>query len=133
MPATAHAPDEVPTLVLDPTVHAPTLARHFLAKCFSDLGATDDNLGRLVVTELVTNAYKHVGIGQIVVRIFPAERERAVVIEVSDQGEGKPVVRDEDLDSLNGRGLLLLSEMVREWGTRPIAEGGKVVWAKCVL
>ncbi|MFD0685100.1 hypothetical protein [Actinomadura fibrosa] len=38
------------------------------------------------MTELVTNAYKHVGVGCIVVRVFAEEREGLVVIEVSARG-----------------------------------------------
>lgn len=74
MPATALAP-EVPILVLNLTDQAPSLARRFLAGCFRDLGITDDYVGRLLVTELVTNAFKHVGTGQIVIRIFEEERD----------------------------------------------------------
>jgi anti-sigma regulatory factor (Ser/Thr protein kinase) len=99
MSATALAP-EVPTLVLDPTVHAPAQARQFLAGCFRDLGIADDYVGRLVVTELVTNSYKHVGIGQIVVRIFEDRHDGLVVVEVQDDGEELPVVKAEDLRSM---------------------------------
>jgi hypothetical protein len=46
MPSTT-APDS-PTLVLDPTDHAPLLARRFLAEWFAKWGIADDYLGRLV-------------------------------------------------------------------------------------
>jgi hypothetical protein len=52
------------------------------------------------------------------------------------QGEGLPVVDSEDLEDLeatSGRGLLLMSQLVHDWGIRPITEGGKIVWAKCAL
>ncbi|NVI90459.1 ATP-binding protein [Actinomadura sp. BRA 177] len=129
MSATALAP-EVPILVLDPTEHAPSLARHFLVDCFRDLGVADDYTGRVVVTELVTNAYKHVGTGQIVVRIFEDERDGLVVVEVWDEGDGMPVVKGEDFDAIGGRGLLLMTQLVHDWGTRPTNEGGKIVWTK---
>lgn len=132
MSATALAPGARPTLVLDPGKEAPGLARRFLAECFRDLGIADDYVGRLVVTELVTNAYKHVGTGQIVVRIFEDERDGLVVVEVWDEGEGMLVVKDEDCDAVDGRGLLLIAQLAQDWGTRPTNEGGKIVWAKFV-
>ncbi|TDB97606.1 hypothetical protein [Actinomadura sp. 7K534] len=86
MPTTVSAP-EVPTLALDPTDQAPRLARAFLAERFREWGVADDYVGRLVVCELVTNAYLH-GEGPIVVHVFKNEHDGGVVIEVWDAGEG---------------------------------------------
>lgn len=102
------------------------------SSCSRDLGIADDYFGRLVVTELVTNAYKHVGTGQIVVRVFEDERDGLVVVEVWDEGEGMPVVKDEDCGAVDGRGLLLITQLAHDWGTRPTNEGGKIVLAKFV-
>lgn len=118
------------TLVIGPTNQAPRLARRFLADRFRELGIADDYVGRLVVTELVTNSYKHVGIGQIVVRVFKDQRDGLVVVEVWDEGEGLPVAKAADSGATNGRGLFLMSQLVHGWGTRPTNEGGKIVWAK---
>ncbi|MEO3828237.1 ATP-binding protein [Actinomadura sp. B10D3] len=123
---------EIPTLLLDPDDCAPALARDFLAAQFREWGSTDDFVGRLVVSELVTNAWRH-GDGQIIVRIFRDVRAALAVIEVWDQGEGLPAVGPEDFEATSGRGLLLMSQLVHDWGTRPITEGGKIVWAKCAL
>nr|WP_084265252.1 ATP-binding protein [Actinomadura macra] len=90
----------------------------------------DDYAGRIVVTELVTNSYKHVGFGHIVVRIFREERSGLVRIEVWDQGVGLPVVRPADDQAVSGRGLPLVSALVQEWGVRPLLEEGKVVWVR---
>lgn len=73
MPTTATA-SQVPTLVLDATDQAPRLARRFLAQRFREWGIADDYLGRLVVCELVTNAYLH-GEAPIVVRVFADEHD----------------------------------------------------------
>lgn len=130
MPTTTFAP-EVPALVLEPTDRAPAHARRYLSERFRELGHADDYIGRLVVTELVTNIYKHVGIGHIVVRVFPDPREPLTTIEVWDQGAGRPVIPDQDHDATSGRGLLLMTELVHDWGVRPLNEEGKIVWARC--
>lgn len=130
MPATLIAP-EAPALVLEPSDQAPSKARRYLSKRFRECGIFDDYVGRLVVTELVTNAYKHVGTGHIVVQIVPDERDNLIIIEVWDEGTALPVVRAEDNDSLSGRGLLLMVQLVHDWGVRPLNEEGKVVWARC--
>lgn len=127
MSAAALAP-EVP-LLLDPTDRAPWLARRFLAARFVEWGIEDDYVGRVVVSELVTNAWLH-GDGPIVVRVFRGERDGRPVVEVWDAGEGRPVVQPENLGRTSGRGLLLMAELVHEWGVRPLNEGGKVTWAK---
>jgi two-component sensor histidine kinase len=82
-----------------------------------------------VVTELVTNSYRHVGGGHIVVRIFPHAGEPLTVIEVWDQSSALPVVQGDDDYAESGRGLLLMSELVHGWGVRPLNEEGKIVWA----
>jgi anti-sigma regulatory factor (Ser/Thr protein kinase) len=123
---------EIPTIVLDPDDRAPALARDFVAALFLEWGSADDFMARLVVCELVTNAWRH-GEGQIILRVFRDVRADLAVIEVWDQGDGLPVVGQEDLEATSGRGLLLMSQVVDDWGTRPIAEGGKIIWAKCAL
>ncbi|WP_433464382.1 ATP-binding protein [Spirillospora sp. CA-128828] len=128
MHATLLAP-ETPPLILDPTLNAPAMARRFLAERFREWGIEDDSDGRLVVSELVTNALLH-GAGQIVVRVYRDESDGIPVIEVWDQGDGAPVVRPESDTQLNGRGLLAVEGIALKWGTRPIAEGGKIVWAR---
>lgn len=120
---------EAPTLVLESSAEAAWRARRFLAARFAEWRIDDDYVGRLVVSELVTNAYLH-GEGQIVVRLFVDERDGHPVVEVWDGGAELPVVQPENYAATSGRGLLLLSEMVGTWGVRPLSEGGKVAWAK---
>ncbi|WP_171064290.1 ATP-binding protein [Actinomadura soli] len=130
MPAALIAP-ESPALVLEPSERAPGRARRYLAERAREIGVADDYTARVVVTELVTNAYKHVGFGHIVVRVLPDGRDDLFVIEVWDEGEGRPVVRDEDQGATNGRGLLLVVQLVHDWGVRSLNEEGKVVWVRC--
>ncbi|MEU9021926.1 hypothetical protein [Actinomadura sp. NPDC048394] len=75
-----------PALVVGPSDQAPGRARRFLVERFRELGLGDDYVGRLVVTELVTNAYKHVGFGRIVVRVAP-ERQVRVAVGVCSRGD----------------------------------------------
>lgn len=128
MQATVLAP-ETPTLILDPTDQAPAKARRFLADRFREWEIADDSDGRLVVSELVTNALTH-GSGQIIVRVYRDERDGLPTIEVWDQGEGEPLVQPESDTLTGGRGLLTVAGIALKWGTRPITEGGKVVWAR---
>jgi anti-sigma regulatory factor (Ser/Thr protein kinase) len=131
MPAATLTP-EVPALILEPDDRAPSRARRFLADQFRELEITDDYIGRLVVTELVTNAYKHVGFGHIVVRVVPEERGGHVRIEVWDESTARPVPKPEDLGATSGRGLLMMAELVHDWGVRPLNNAqGKIVWARC--
>jgi two-component sensor histidine kinase len=104
-------------------------ARRFVAARFAEWGIADDHIGRLVVSELVTNSYVH-GEGRIVVRVFVDERDRLPVLEVWDGGAKLPFIPALDCTATCGRGLLLVAELVRAWGVRPLNEGGKVTWAK---
>jgi anti-sigma regulatory factor (Ser/Thr protein kinase) len=123
---------EIPTLVLDSTDRAPGVAREFVSARLREWGISDDYTARLVVSELVTNAWMH-GDGPVVVRVFQDEQGGAVVIEVWDRGEERPFVRPEDYDAMNGRGLLLVSQLALAWGFRPLLERGKITWAKCAV
>jgi anti-sigma regulatory factor (Ser/Thr protein kinase) len=130
MPAALLTP-EAPPLVLEPSDRAPSLARRYLTERFRELGIADDFVGRVVVSELVTNAWQHVGTGCIVVQVLPDQRDDLVRIEVWDVGADQPVVKGQDDDAENGRGLLLMSELVHDWGVRLLNEEGKITWARC--
>ncbi|WP_165969067.1 ATP-binding protein [Actinomadura sp. KC06] len=105
-------------------------ARRFLAGRFAGWGIADDFDGRLIVSELVTNALVH-GDGPIVLRVVQDERDGLPVIEVRDDGDGRPVIRAENHTAIGGRGLLMVAGLAHSWGTRSLPEGGKVAWAKC--
>ncbi|MFC4054510.1 ATP-binding protein [Actinomadura syzygii] len=120
---------EIPRLILEPNEKAAGRARRFVAARFAEWGIADDDIGRLVVSELVTNAYVH-GEGRIVVRVFVDKHDRLPVVEVWDGGAKLPFIPALDCTATCGRGLLLVAELVREWGVRPLDEGGKVTWAK---
>ncbi|WP_344887718.1 ATP-binding protein [Actinomadura meridiana] len=101
-----------------------------MAERFAEWGVSDEYDGRIIVSEFVTNALVH-GEGRIVLRVFRDEVDGLPVIEVQDDGDLLPVVRPENFAATCGRGLVMVAGLAREWGTRPLADGGKVVWAKC--
>jgi anti-sigma regulatory factor (Ser/Thr protein kinase) len=124
------------TIVLEPVGESIKAARDFVAKIVTSLGM-DDYLPRLVVSELVANAWQHASTegNVITVHVFKKcdqtdEPPNLLVIEVQDQSDLLPVVQIPSEAATAGRGLLLLSHLTVRWGTRPVAEGGKVVFAE---
>jgi anti-sigma regulatory factor (Ser/Thr protein kinase) len=84
--------------------------------------ALDD--ARLVVSELVDNAYVH-GRGEISLRLTShAERVR---VEVADEGRGAALkIRERGPEDLGGNGLRLVEAISTAWGAY---EGTTHVWA----
>jgi anti-sigma regulatory factor (Ser/Thr protein kinase) len=118
------------TIVLKPVAESIKAARDFVALVAGALGR-DDYVPRVVASELVTNALRHAATGPddvIIIRAYV--RAGRLVIEAWDRSDDRPVVRDPDDTSETGRGLLLMSCLVERWGVRPLAEGGKVVFAE---
>jgi anti-sigma regulatory factor (Ser/Thr protein kinase) len=100
-------------------------ARRFLEQELREAltkAALDD--ARLVVSELVDNAYMH-GHGKITLRLTRhAERVR---VEVVDEGQGAAVkIRDRGPEELGGHGLRLVDAISTAWGAY---EGTTHVWA----
>ncbi|MEJ8655157.1 SpoIIE family protein phosphatase [Streptomyces sp. MS1.AVA.4] len=79
----------------------------------------------LIVSELVTNAFRHSS-GTIGLRII---RHEALTCEVTDTSNSHPRLRHPHTTDENGRGLLLVSQLTRRWGTRHTPDG-KLVWAE---
>lgn len=123
MSAAAQCP-EVPTVVLEPTEEAARLARGFLADRFAEWGLKEDYVARVVVSELVTNAYRH-GEGAIVVRLFLDARDGLPILEVWDAGEGRPVAKPPNHAALTGRGLQIVTDDGRGVGRPPAQRGRK--------
>jgi hypothetical protein len=84
-----------------------------------------------VVGELVANAVVHTESRVVAVRcsmVAPG----CVEVAVTDDSGVAPAVESLDLEALGGRGVRLVDAISDAWGWRPIAEGGKVVWARLV-
>lgn len=118
-------------IVLNSSARAPETARKWLADVFRQRGLGDDYVARTVVTELVTNVHTHTDTERIPVRLLLGDGQ--IVLEVEDRSDELPVVHGEDETAESGRGLLMLSLLVQDWGVRALDEGGKVTWARlCV-
>ncbi|MEV7683524.1 SpoIIE family protein phosphatase [Streptomyces sp. NPDC088341] len=82
----------------------------------------------LVVSELFTNAILHAG-GPVRLRLI---RDRTLICEVSDSSTTAPHMRRARVFDEGGRGLLLVAQLSKRWGTRQIPTG-KAIWAEQAL
>ncbi|WP_419587014.1 ATP-binding protein [Streptomyces sp. Qhu-G9] len=86
----------------------------------------------LLVSELVTNSLRH-ATGPIGVRLVrPSEPLDALLVEVSDPLPDPPRERAARAEDESGRGLQLVANSSRRWGTRP-GVTGKTVWFELAL
>ncbi|WP_181764335.1 SpoIIE family protein phosphatase [Streptomyces albidus (ex Kaewkla and Franco 2022)] len=79
----------------------------------------------LIVSELVTNAYRHAE-GPITLRLI---RDRELICEVSDKSSTSPRMRRARSTDEGGRGLFLVAQLAQRWGTRYVRDG-KTIWAE---
>ncbi|WP_241968656.1 SpoIIE family protein phosphatase [Streptomyces sp. ICBB 8177] len=91
------------------------------------LGQLSD-LTELLVSELVTNALR-VASHEVQLRLM---RVGKLLVEVSDDNHNLPQLRRADAVDEHGRGLALVSNLSRRWGTSRKAVG-KVVWFELPL
>ena len=122
---------EKDSILLTSSARAPETARKWVANVFFKRGLGDDYIARTVVTELVTNVHKHTDTDLIPLRLLMENGH--TVVEVEDRSDELPVVHAEDDTAESGRGLLMMSLLVQDWGVRALDDGGKVTWARlCV-
>ncbi|MFJ4919837.1 ATP-binding protein [Streptomyces sp. NPDC088725] len=86
--------------------------------------------GRLIVSELVSNAVQHSGSRDIRVGITLPAAGRVRIL-VSDKSCVAPIIREPQGDEESGRGLLVISEIAADWGADH-RRWGKVVWAELI-
>jgi anti-sigma regulatory factor (Ser/Thr protein kinase) len=82
----------------------------------------------LLVSELVTNAYRHSGApsdDRIVLRV--SMKNRVVRVEVEDRGEAASEPHLREPDSSGGWGLHIVSQLADRWGTKKRRKGN-LVW-----
>lgn len=114
-------------LPVDPAIVAEArerVARQLAIWGLEDMAFTTE----VIVSELVTNAIRH-GSGPIRLRLI---WEDALICEVSDSSDTFPRPRRAHAFDEDGRGLMLVAQLSRRWGTRP-GDTGKVIWADQAL
>ena len=121
-------PAGVTTLRLQPTRHAPALAREAVRDRGVGWPAETLQAALTVVSELVTNAVLH-GAGLVTIAIEC--RFDAVAIAVTDEGNGGLTKLHQGVDADHGRGLAVVESLASAWGVRPAGDGcGKTVWVR---
>jgi serine phosphatase RsbU (regulator of sigma subunit)/anti-sigma regulatory factor (Ser/Thr protein kinase) len=85
-------------------------------------------LAELLVSELVTNAVR-AATRPVELRLMRVDK---LLVEVSDDDHNLPLLRRAESDDEDGRGLTLVSNLSRRWGTSRQAVG-KVVWFELPL
>jgi anti-sigma regulatory factor (Ser/Thr protein kinase) len=87
----------------------------------------------LVVSELVTNALLHTGLGPggapAPVRLELESADGALTCRVVDSCSLPPQPEEEDHDAESGRGLILVEALASAWDWEDLPEG-KAVWAR---
>jgi anti-sigma regulatory factor (Ser/Thr protein kinase) len=112
--------------------------RSFLDSC-RGMSESTAEAAELVVSELVTNAVRFSGdpartlryseradsgVIALSLRHFPD----GLLIEVYDTDSNPPILCDADADAENGRGLMLIDALAKEWSYFFPPGGGKVVY-----
>ncbi len=102
------------------------LARETTARQLADWGLDEAAFTtEIVVSELVTNAIRYAS-GPIGLRLI---LEDNLICEVADSSNTFPRLRRAQNYDEGGRGLLLVAQLSRRWGTRG-TDTGKIVWAE---
>ncbi|MFC5218717.1 SpoIIE family protein phosphatase [Streptomyces coerulescens] len=79
----------------------------------------------LIVSELVTNAYRYAG-GPVLLRLI---RNGHLICEVSDSSSTSPHLRQARSTDEGGRGLFLVAQLSERWGTR-YGRNSKTIWTE---
>ncbi|MEU0372623.1 SpoIIE family protein phosphatase [Streptomyces sp. NPDC006283] len=123
------APELVATWELAAEPTAPSRARQLTADQLVAWGLEEMVFStELIVSELITNAYRYAG-GPLTLRLIHHQR---LICEVSDPSSTSPHLRRARSTDEGGRGLLLVAQLTARWGTRHTREG-KTVWTEQAL
>ncbi|MGA8112448.1 MAG: ATP-binding protein [Actinocatenispora sp.] len=117
-------------LQIEPHHGAARAARRFVEETLSEWGLANRLREVLLVShELVANALVH---ARSAVRLRLRRLPDRLLVEVGDRDPRLP--RRTPIDnftSVSGRGIMIVEQLAREWGARPVADG-KIVWAEFV-
>lgn len=133
----AHAPTtmEVATIQRFPArPESVGAARRFVAGLIGGCtGPPTLDAAQLLTSELVTNALLHGGLepdDELVVSV--AVSDAAVRVEALDRSRAQPTRRRPGVTDRSGRGVAIIAELARSWGTTP-DEHGKWVWFELAI
>ncbi|MFD7609323.1 SpoIIE family protein phosphatase [Streptomyces sp. NPDC059828] len=119
-------PSRVATWVLPAEPTAPAKARGLTERQLVEWGLEELIFTtELIVSELVTNAYRYAG-DPVTLRLIHLHR---LICEVSDPSSTSPHLRRARSTDEGGRGLMLIAQLTARWGTRHAREG-KTVWTE---
>jgi len=110
---------------LGPDKRSPAVARAFVRSTLREwgyVGLIDEVV--LAVSEIVTNAVVHAASPSSLVIV---DYEGVLHVRLRDDDVEAPVLRHSDVDSTNGRGMVLVDGLAERWGVERASEG-KVVW-----
>ncbi|MBW8483761.1 ATP-binding protein [Actinomadura parmotrematis] len=107
------------------------VAREWVGDWLYDHGYAEASLfpAQVVVSELVTNAYRHAHVPGRPITVALYRSEGGVVCVVGDASEKEPEPQEFSLRATSGRGLSMIGFLVRSWGWHHPVAGGKGVWA----
>ncbi|WP_030383621.1 ATP-binding protein [Streptomyces sp. NRRL S-241] len=104
-------------------------ARSFLGGVLEEWAISDRSEDAvLCLSELATNAVRHVARGDFVVEV--SLDDCRLRIEVHDAGAGAPRLGLPSDDDTDGRGLLIVWSLADGWGVEPHHPCGKTVWTE---
>ena len=116
--------ERIATLALSGDRRVAGQARRFTQAKLEEWGLTAlSELTELLVSELVTNALTHTDRPRQL-RLF---RDRTLTVEVADSDGQMPIQRGPAEYDEGGRGIQLVDQLARRWGSRATRHG-KVVW-----
>jgi len=106
-------------------------SRRFVAEVLARSGRDASDAVLLVASELVTNAVRH-GNGDVELRIDVDDKKACVRLEVLDDGHVKVTAprRVPSPTAVGGRGLHLVREVSKRWGSGFDPAGRTLVWAE---
>lgn len=124
------APEQVASWELPAEPTAAARARHLTETTLTGWGLEELAFtAELVVSELVTNAYRYGGGAPVTLRLI---RDRSLICEVSDSSSTAPHLRRARTTDEGGRGLFLVAQLTERWGAR-YTRDGKTVWTEFPL
>jgi anti-sigma regulatory factor (Ser/Thr protein kinase) len=120
---------------------APGVARGHVRAVAHEWGLTGlADTAELLTSELMTNAVQaserlkiRADVATVpVIRLWVTSDGVSLIIHVWDASDEMPVLKDFAADDENGRGLLLVAALGKDWGAYRKAEG-KVVWVMITI